>query len=646
MSAGGLEIFGAVGVSLQLVKAAGTCLSIVNEIRQISNLALEQNNAHFELQVQALKFERWCATLSIQDILRRNEQGPSNSGLCKPTDQIQLKGAVESQLRLENPILVDLTTRALTDMKNDFAEATKIIMQYAGVSPPPEKISSTTSLQVPKSGKQSRWDKMLRKEPKTQPSASLQAHSNVISRGGSSMALRTKWVTSDKGRVEVLLKRIGHTNELLVVLLDTAHQAQVDRQTDMTILDLMDHDTLEGTTSRPELKTMARIKQWQMQERRDSQTDDAVSAYSFSTISGANQASRRIHSYQIRDFKRGSLPHGEYRTLTVLEDKPVMVEWKYYNRDQPFRLEQTLRLGGLVGLLNRDELFKKFMTLPCKGLVDDADNSRIGVVFAVEGSAGNRLKSLQALIRETQVPVPIGQRFQLAKGLVTAVHHLHSVDWLHKSIRSDNIICSWAPESEIQVSPSSPRGKPAVVQENGGDGAGSGFGSAKTSAARPRLRPLPPQYLVGWDLSRPDHPLELSETLSISTAGFQSRRDEILLYNHPSLHAQSASGKRPRYCARFDIYSLGLVLLEIGLWRTLSELRRHCNSDAEFRDKLPTEFCDKLLPRVGEVYWRAVQRCINGDFDDGSDGASETDGFQLQIAFERLVVSEIERCYA
>lgn len=644
-----MDIVGVVAASIQLVQVAGTCLSIVKEVRNITLVARDQNAAHFDLLVQAFRFEKWCAVLGIQGMLKGTEQGQDVCRHRMEDRQTRLKGTIKSQLTLDNPKLKQLTLEALNDMREKFAETTKIIAQYAEVSTPDETLPESGSSQAPRSKRKSVISKLLRKESKPPPSeidassvSSAQSQPSAQSKGGSNVLMRTKWVTSDKSRVEDLLKSIERTNNLLVVLLDPEYQGQIDRQTDMTILDLVGCETLEEATTRPDLKALGRIKRWQKQEQKDNRDGEVVSTYSFMPISSPGP--RRIPTYQVGDFKRESLPHSEYRTLTSLEDKRVMVEWKYYKQDHPIRLEQITRLAGLVGLLNGNEVVQKFMTLPCRGLVEDPVNSRIGIVFSIEGPSSSHLRSLHDWIRNTPVPAPLGQRFQLAKDLVTAIHHLHSVDWLHKSIRSDNIVCSWTHDTTSKLTSLNSTAKPAAVRNSSRDGK---YGRPEAGSAREtQIQALPSFHLVGWDLSRPDHPLELSETLSMSTAGFQSKRDAILLYSHPAIQAQSKPEKRYRYRAQFDIYSLGLVLLEIGLWRTLEELRRHCKDDVEFRGKLETEYCDKLLPKVGEVYWRVVQRCLRNDFGQHPDQADESEGFSLQVAFEQFGVSEMEKCFA
>jgi hypothetical protein len=47
---------------------------------------------------------------------------------------------------------------------------------------------------------------------------------------------------------------------------------------------------------------------------------------------------------------------------------------------------------------------------------------------------------------------------------------------------------------------------------------------------------------------------------------------------------------------------------------------------------------------MGLVYWRAVQRCLNDDFDVAEDG--ETGDYPLQVGFEKHVVCELEKCFA
>jgi len=59
---------------------------------------------------------------------------------------------------------------------------------------------------------------------------------------------------------------------------------------------------------------------------------------------------------------------------------------------------------------------------------------------------------------------------------------------------------------------------------------------------------------------------------------------------------------KQQYRPEYDIYSFGLVLLEIGLWRTIDTIWKQSPSDAAFRVLVRTEYCDRLLGKMGEVY--------------------------------------------
>ncbi|RWA03487.1 hypothetical protein EKO27_g11618 [Xylaria grammica] len=253
------------------------------------------------------------------------------------------------------------------------------------------------------------------------------------------------------------------------------------------------------------------------------------------------------------------------------------------------------------------------------------------------------IQSLQAVINSTvQVAPPVGERFAMASGLVLAIHNLHAARWLHKGIRSDNILCFRDTKDENANLPGKENTDGLPKKTESGDNIAIPLADNLPLSKPPN--PLPPFHLLGWDLSRPDHPSELSESISISTLGFQTKREMIRMYTHPDVFPiNRQNGKRSRYHARWDIYSIGLILLEIGLWRTLESIRYSCKSEDEFRLRVRTEYCDRLQAKMGLVYWRAVQRCLNDDFDLADSGKED---YSLQVGFEKQVVFELEKCFA
>ena len=101
-------------------------------------------------------------------------------------------------------------------------------------------------------------------------------------------------------------------------------------------------------------------------------------------------------------------------------------------------------------------------------------------------------------------------------------------------------------------------------------------------APRNSKKRIPPPYIIGCNHSRPEY---------------------------------SKQGNRMRYQARFNYYSLGLVLLEIGMWKTLSGMTKGKE------DKPPQQLLDYILEKyvplldfyVGKTYRDVVTRCLKGE---------------------------------
>ncbi len=464
-----------------------------------------------------------------------------------------------------------------------------------------------------------------------------------------------------------LLQEPASINDSLSKLLPREQQVRMKPRVNLQILGNTTTGDLEAAQGLPaelgaskEIGVLAGLKSINLQENKP----DVSKEGSRETDNHEVAASRheRVARYQVDDFERDSMRIGPTRVQSSLDSSQVLVEWKYYSSSHPLRFEQILRLASLVVLLGKHEVHKRFHIPHCKGLVHDENNHRIGIIYDIT-MIGNTSKpecsDLQTLIRKTVVPPPLGQRFLIAKQLSMAVHYLQSVHWLHKSLRSDNVVYFVNPNVASQ---DQRPGLKDIKEPNGGalkkvpsqeisparnaslDRPQNGLQAQEFPSYPP---PLPPFYVLGLDFSRPDHPAELSETLSISTAGHRSKTENIELYSHPESLLKDATGKHPRFRPHFDVYSLGLVLLEIGLWKTVRSLKKEAMSEhVDFRTKVRTDDCDKLRSKMGECYWRATQRCLDNDFDLSGIPKDTEEGMMLQLAFEIQVVSELEKCNA
>lgn len=252
--------------------------------------------------------------------------------------------------------------------------------------------------------------------------------------------------------------------------------------------------------------------------------------------------------------------------------------------------------------------------LPCLGYMEQSDKGRVALLFAIPSLyIGAELSTLRHLI-ETQGKagrLPLEQRAQLAFQVCTTMLNLHCSGWLHKSIRSDNVLLFPRPLSEDDV-----RQRRAA-------------GSALTRYD---------MYLIGFELSR--------EVVGRSNP-FESIGEHDL-YRHPDRQGLPSR----QFTKEHDLYAVGLLLLEIGEGKTLQTLLQRTVKSRDPEERMrelnlePEECKDRFvkiaqraLPvSMGSRYARAVVRCLKGTFEVETDDKFDT---HLALAFQRLVVDEV-----
>lgn len=168
-----------------------------------------------------------------------------------------------------------------------------------------------------------------------------------------------------------------------------------------------------------------------------------------------------------------------------------------------------------------------FGLLRCKGLLEIIDDNKTfppgpQIVYHTPAQA-DPLKpptTLRSLLLE-QRPVCLSSVIILAKQLVRSVSFVHTCDLVHKNIRPDNILLF------------------------------------PTALAALRPLELGQAFLVGFSQFRS---INMETNCLGDTAWYRN------LYRHP---ARQGLCILERYVMQHDIYSLGVCLLEIGLWRSL-----------------------------------------------------------------------------
>lgn len=262
----------------------------------------------------------------------------------------------------------------------------------------------------------------------------------------------------------------------------------------------------------------------------------------------------------------------------------VMIEWKPYDqRAGASRAFVTaMRADSLCRLLCTFSASKCLGVLPCLGFFDDTSTGCFGFAFSLPqdklwGTA-SRPWTLNHLIGTQPSLPPLELRFKLASVLARTLMAFHCSEWLHKEFSSKNILLGADPHD-----------------------------TSKPDLTRP--------FIIGFTYSRPD------DHEGISSEIRQPTGDEPL-YQHPGL-TPSDGRPAPRYCKGFDLWALGCVLLEVGLWRRLDDLWKPKYSGArdKWADRLRRDWTRELSGRCGGTYEEVVRTCL-GAHDVGLSSES------------------------
>ncbi|KAK3369499.1 hypothetical protein B0T24DRAFT_596236 [Lasiosphaeria ovina] len=216
------------------------------------------------------------------------------------------------------------------------------------------------------------------------------------------------------------------------------------------------------------------------------------------------------------------------RSLATLDnDIPVWIEWRYYegvfrkdydddddNEDDgkhpaPPRFV-VQRISRLARLLSDQETPSEFLVPECVGYVHDKERSRFGFVFESLSPAPSQKPSLTVRIR-------------IAYMVATSIWYLHATNWLHKGLRSENVVFE--------------------------------CGSATVDVRHKK------PFVCGFDYSRPAIIGEKTE---------QPLENPLHdMYRHPKVQFSVPREGRSGFNKLHDVYSLGVVLFEIAVWKPI-----------------------------------------------------------------------------
>ncbi len=317
----------------------------------------------------------------------------------------------------------------------------------------------------------------------------------------------------------------------------------------------------------------------------------------------SQQASIELEKSYVEPVKRSEIKIttvGINRSEAVYQKKHVWIEWKIYSPECVALMED--RIMKLAILLGSEHKPEQFGAPHCMGYFGDVTDRqhRFGMIYAKPPTVQRDVKpvSLQDLIRGQQIP-SLNKRVTLAHAVARCLMYLHAVNWLHKCFRSDNVVFFTPP-------------------------------GCSTDYATP--------LLCGYEYARPDLSDEPTEEASGSP--------ESDLYRHPSVLDRADPNARSR--KSHDIYSLGVVLVEIAHWEPVEQVVNRLQNSKTCGNQeilLSKNSLTKVESIAGEAYAKVVQKClIVGEELGLYNGADETDpqvGAEMQRIFARDLVDRL-----
>jgi hypothetical protein len=297
-------------------------------------------------------------------------------------------------------------------------------------------------------------------------------------------------------------------------------------------------------------------------------------------------------------------------------ETPVLVEYASY--DPTYRLTEvsppTERLEALLSILTKLSNNQAFHgTLKCLGYYEDPKQPRFGIVFELPASTYSYPADIHKPVEELR-PVsllsvlqtgsrslhnpnsatpPLEDRFRLAFTLALTFSKIHGDNFVHKDVNSSNILV---------------------------------FKKSRRQSANSRAL----QYLLRSPVICA---FDLFSEFDIDTS---NTMPTLNIYRHPE-DPKSTGMRDQQYHAHFDLYSLGLILLEIGLWQPLGDLWKPKYTLNDFKQRIEDVYIRRLASKCGTAYMQLVRDCFWAA-DTKGDGASDVSQVYTRI------LTRLQRC--
>ncbi|XXH04259.1 hypothetical protein Hte_010673 [Hypoxylon texense] len=316
----------------------------------------------------------------------------------------------------------------------------------------------------------------------------------------------------------------------------------------------------------------------------------------------------------------------ERRWIATWEHRRVWVEWiersSYPQGERGTESLQEDRVMLLTKLLN-ESMSPDFRAPQCLGYVKfprHNEESEFGIVYGPPSECDQEsLITLRQILTDRPKP-SISSRVALCTTLADCLFSFHAVNWLHKGLRSDNILFFGKEAADLNIN-------------------------------------MP--YITGYDLSRPSEAPGMTEEPPCNPL--------TDIYRHP---AAQFGGARNFYRKSYDMYSLGIVLLEIALWKpiedilrindlrmmTANELRgirrtllglRDENGETIDNSLTPgsSEYLTEVAHEWGDSYRDVVEMCLRANDTEKPTYRGESRssvGYRMRTMFKQQVTDKLQ----
>ena len=275
---------------------------------------------------------------------------------------------------------------------------------------------------------------------------------------------------------------------------------------------------------------------------------------------------------------------------------PVAVEWcrfqDWTNEEMRLASHRMLELAYTCAASQKPA---DLHVLDSLGFIEDADDQKaFGLMLELPPNANPSRSpaSLSSLFDpKVKFRPTLGQRLQLARQVASSIHSFALVRWYHQSFSSRNVVFFW------------------------------GLSTNMVCIDRP--------FVTGFAIARPD---------SDDQASLNKQIEKHSLHLHPDLRTPVDAASRPRFMRQYDLYSLGVMLFEIGLWTPIQEIVPSAvNSPPVQGSHKIVERCKRDLAFFTGVRYRDVAlKCLLGPGEDEENWPESMDSIYWLIVHELL----------